>query len=40
MGMRVINALAAQLEGRMEYRTRNGTEAVFTQVPLRDTVTL
>lgn len=40
MGMRVINALAVQLEGRMEYRTRNGTEAVFTQVPLRDTVTL
>ncbi len=40
MGMRVISSLAAQLDGSIEYRVRNGTEAVFTQVPLRDTVTL
>lgn len=40
MGMRVISSLAAQLDGRIEYRTRNGTEAVFTQTPFRDKVTL
>ncbi len=40
MGMRVISSLAAQLDGTIEYRNRNGTEAVFSQVPIRDAVTL
>jgi two-component sensor histidine kinase len=40
MGMRVISSLATQLDGTIEYRTRNGTEAVFTQIPFKDTVTL
>jgi NO-binding membrane sensor protein with MHYT domain/two-component sensor histidine kinase len=40
VGMRVISSLAAQLDGTIEFRTRNGTEAVFTQIPLKDSVTL
>lgn len=39
IGMTVIGSLAAQLDGVMEYRVCNGTEAVFTAVPAKETMT-